>query len=102
MSRAHCPTLAGPDGAEITEPPPPALPLLLPAAADPPAALPGNASVPPLQVEGVDLSGGLAAAFPGYADLRLLAPNAELRLLVAGLSSMVNQHNLRWAAGWAG
>lgn len=44
-------------------------------------ALPATASVPPLEVEGEDLSWGLAAAFPGYSDLRLLAPNAELRLL---------------------
>lgn len=43
--------------------------------------LPATASVPALELEGVDLSKGLAAAFPGYADLRLLAPNAELRLL---------------------
>lgn len=44
-------------------------------------ALPATASVPALEMEGVDLSKGLAAAFPGYSDLRLLAPNAELRLL---------------------
>lgn len=49
-------------------------------------ALPATASVPALEAEGVDLSRGLAAAFPGYADLRLLAPNAELRLLQARLA----------------
>lgn len=68
-----------------------------PALAPAPSAslLPGQASVPAFETEGADLPGGLAAAFPGYAQLRLLAPNAELRLLQAGLSAQANPHNLR-------
>lgn len=72
------------------------------AAAAAPAAslLPGMPSVPAPQITGADLSRGVATAFPGYADLRLLAPNAELRLLQAGVSAMVNPHNLRCV--WVG
>ncbi|KAL4422493.1 hypothetical protein ABPG75_008690 [Micractinium tetrahymenae] len=77
----------------VAAPAQPPLPQLLPA--QPPASLPNCASVAAPAIEGADLAAGVAAAFPGYADLRLLAPNAELRLLLAGVSAMVNQHNLR-------
>ena len=95
MVRAHASVLTGTEVAE------PTLPTLWTALSPAPTSLPGNASVPPLAIEGADLSGGLTAAFPGYADLRLLAPNAELRLLLAGISQMVNPHNIRWVHGWA-
>lgn len=97
FTRAHC-----------TQPPPPGAPADAPASEPhlpsllgpvPPPPLPNNSSVPPLEAEGVDLSGGVAAAFPGYDALRLLAPNAELRLLHAGITSMVNPHTMRWAGG---
>lgn len=106
MAKAHGtvvplppPTAAGEEPAPAPEgiPSVPPLPALLaPGGGAPaPAPLPGVPSVPPLRVEGQDLSAGLAAAFPGYAELRLLAPSAELRLLQAGVSGMVNPHNLR-------
>eukprot|EP00887_Chlorella_sp_A99_P000408 scaffold13.g408.t1 len=73
-----------------------ALPFLL---SDTTPALPGTASVPPPAVpEGTDLSQGLAAAFPGYQSIRMLAPTAELRLLLCGLGSMINPQASRWAA----
>ena len=63
-------------------------------------SLPATASVPALELEGVDLSKGLAAAFPGYSDLRLLAPNAELRLLqVQQLACGVRMHCRRCLCG---
>lgn len=80
--------------AAAAAPVPPPLPQLLPVA--PQAALPSCASVAAPAIEGADLSNGVPAAFPGYGDMRLLAPNAELRLLLAGISAMVNPHNLRW------
>lgn len=42
-------------------------------------------SVPPLEVGGVQLTNGsVSTAVPGYGDIRLLAPQSELMLLVAG------------------
>jgi hypothetical protein len=46
----------------------------------------------------LDLSRGVLAAVPGWAHVRLLAPHADLRLLVCGHSSLVDSHRLRWAA----
>ena len=40
----------------------------------------------------------MLAAVPGWAHVRLLAPHADLRLLVCGHSSLVDSHRLRWAA----
>lgn len=66
-------------------------------------ALPATASVPAPELEGVDLSKGMSAAFPGYSDLRLLAPNAELRLLqvraAAWLSSFKRTATLTFPPG---
>jgi hypothetical protein len=94
FTRAHA-TLPPPPGAPADAPASePHLPALLGDAAPPP--LPNNATVPPLEAAGVDLSAGVVAAFPGYDSLRLLAPNAEMRLLQAGIAPMINPHNLRW------
>ena len=43
----------------------------------------------------MDLSRGVLAAVPGWAHVRLLAPHADLRLLVCGHSSLVDSHRLR-------
>lgn len=117
MVKAHgtvAAPIAAPRGGGTDVPPPtaaePPVPHLLPLAAgggpdgeEPAAAaapvLPGLASVAALALEGVDLSQGMTAAFPGYGELRLLAPTAELRLLHAGVSPMVNATNLRWGLG---
>lgn len=57
--------------------------------------MPGSASVPPPAVAPqTDLSQGLAAAFPGYDKFRMLAPAAELRLLLCGLPGTVNPASL--------
>ena len=44
----------------------------------------------------LDLSDGLEAAVPGWADVRLLAPHSELRLLVCGQGSLIDAHRLRY------
>eukprot|EP00879_Flechtneria_rotunda_P012691 GHRR01013252.1.p1 GENE.GHRR01013252.1~~GHRR01013252.1.p1 ORF type:complete len:386 (+),score=138.11 GHRR01013252.1:137-1294(+) len=59
-------------------------------------ALPDNSSVPPPEVPGLDLSRGVAAAVEGWMDVRLLAPRAELRLQVAGGSSIVDAGRLSY------
>ncbi|KAK9844911.1 hypothetical protein WJX74_008601 [Apatococcus lobatus] len=59
-----------------------------------PAALPTNASIPPPSDQSLDLSQGIAAAVPGWEDVRLLAPHAELRLLVCGQPSLIDAHRL--------
>lgn len=43
----------------------------------------------------LDLSRGVLAAVPGWAHVRLLAPHADLRLLVCGHSTLVDSHRLR-------
>lgn len=43
----------------------------------------------------MDLSRGMLAAVPGWAHVRLLAPAADLRLLVCGHSTLVDSHRLR-------
>ena len=88
---------ASPVSNDGTPPPAPSEPLPLPALlpTGPPPELPACASIAPLALEGVDLSAGVAAAFPGWRDVRLLAPNAELRLLLAGVSQVVNTESLR-------
>ena len=47
-------------------------------------------------MQGLDLSQGIAAAVPGWEDVRLLAPHAELRLLVCGQPSLIDAHRLRY------
>lgn len=55
--------------------------------------LPDNGSVPPPQAPDLDLSKGtLADVVPGWADVRLLAPRAELRLLLCGGSDLIDPH----------
>ncbi|PSC70291.1 AT-rich interactive domain-containing 4-like [Micractinium conductrix] len=97
-ARMHGPAApASPVSNDGTPPPAPSEPLPLPALlpTGPPPELPACASIAPLALEGVDLSAGVAAAFPGWRDVRLLAPNAELRLLLAGVSQVVNTESLR-------
>lgn len=45
---------------------------------------------------GADFKNGVAAAVPGWENVRLLAPHAELRLLVCGESTIIDAHRLRW------
>jgi hypothetical protein len=78
--------------------PQPALPALLTAER---AELPGSASIPPAVLP-APAEGGSAKAgdssepqliqdvLPGYQDVRLMAPQAELRMLACGLSVMIN------------
>ncbi len=54
-----------------------------------------NPTLPPLQL---DLSRGILAAVPGWAHVRLLAPHADVRLLVCGQSTLVDSHRLRCTA----
>ncbi len=82
VAQAHCARLRS--GDEVAEP---RLPTLLAddePAAPAPAAPPAEGAAPPGAPEGL----------PGYEDLRLLAPHAELRLMVAGLPSLVCAHRL--------
>lgn len=46
-------------------------------------------------VMGADFKNGVAAAVPGWENVRLLAPHAELRLLVCGESTIIDAHRLR-------
>ncbi|DBB17102.1 TPA: hypothetical protein ACH3X3_014184 [Trebouxia sp. C0006] len=57
-------------------------------------ALPSNISVPLPQLEGMDLSQGIAAVVPDWDSVRLLAPHAELRLLACGQASLIAPHRL--------
>ena len=43
----------------------------------------------------LDLSEGIEAAVPGWADIRLLAPHAELRLLACGQGTLIDASRLR-------
>ena len=43
----------------------------------------------------LDLSEGIDAAVPGWADIRLLAPHAELRLLACGQGTLIDATRLR-------
>ena len=53
--------------------------------------LPTFSSLPPIEVGGVLLrDGSVATAVPGYSGLRLLAPQAEMRMLMGGLSDLIN------------
>eukprot|EP00878_Enallax_costatus_P013328 GHUV01013934.1.p1 GENE.GHUV01013934.1~~GHUV01013934.1.p1 ORF type:complete len:645 (+),score=183.34 GHUV01013934.1:126-2060(+) len=78
----------------------PNMPDLLTGPADDPdgvtLALPDNSSVQPPEVPGLDLSRGVAAVVEGWMDVRLLAPRAELRLQVAGGSSMIDAGRLSY------
>ena len=89
VCRAHCAQPSSEGGS----PTPPHLPALLSKTAP---VLPGLASLPQPEIPGVDAAGGKAwaEAVPGYADSRLLAPTAELRLLACGLSSLINAQSL--------
>jgi len=46
----------------------------------------------------LDLSRGILAAMPGWVHVRLLAPHADVRLLVCGQSTLVDSHRLRCTA----
>ncbi|KAG1655243.1 hypothetical protein FOA52_007975 [Chlamydomonas sp. UWO 241] len=83
--QAHC-TAAGPDG-HVSPP----LPLFLSAAR---AELPDNSSIPPLDLPGSDPTQSISSLVPGWSDLRLLAPRAEVRLLLTGNASLVDSHKL--------
>eukprot|EP00775_Hariotina_reticulata_P011312 gene11312-11462_t len=78
----------------------PNMPDLLTGPADDPdgvmLSLPDNSSVPPPAISGLDLSRGVAAAVEGWMDVRLLAPRSELRMTVAGGSSMVDAGRLSY------
>jgi len=58
------------------------------------ATLPDNSSIPSPSIPGVDTAMGLALAVPGWADIRLLAPRAELRLLLTGNSTLIDSSKL--------
>ena len=49
-------------------------------------------------VEGRDFKTGVARAVPGWGDVRLLAPHAELRLLACGQSALIDAQRLRCAS----
>jgi hypothetical protein len=46
-------------------------------------------------VKGANFKNGVAPAVPGWENVRLLAPHAELRLLVCGQASLIDAHRLR-------
>ncbi len=46
-------------------------------------------------VKGSDFKAGVARAVPGWENVRLLAPHAELRLLACGQSSLIDAQRLR-------
>jgi len=46
-------------------------------------------------VTGSDFKMGVARAVPGWENVRLLAPHAELRLLACGQSSLIDAQRLR-------
>ena len=46
-------------------------------------------------VKGSDFKTGVARAVPGWENVRLLAPHAELRLLACGQSSLIDAQRLR-------
>ncbi len=46
-------------------------------------------------MDGADFKAGVAAAVPGWENVRLLAPHAELRLLACGQSSLIDADRLR-------
>ena len=50
---------------------------------------------PAAVVKGSDFKTGVARAVPGWENVRLLAPHAELRLLACGQSSLVDAQRLR-------
>ncbi|KAG2446125.1 hypothetical protein HXX76_000723 [Chlamydomonas incerta] len=88
-TQAHCMVL-GSDGTHTA----PALPAFVGAARP---ALPDSASIPPLTVPpGLQqqLDPNNLPAFPGWTDVRLLAPRAELRLLLTGGSGLVDSTRL--------
>ncbi|KAJ9508288.1 hypothetical protein QJQ45_011794 [Haematococcus lacustris] len=58
--------------------------------------LPDNNSIPNPVIPGIDPSIALAAAIPGWADIRLLAPRAELRLLLTGNSCLIDGQKLSY------
>eukprot|EP00891_Asterochloris_glomerata_P001718 jgi/Astpho2/1718/Aster-04143 len=84
---AHC------SGSSLHEPVAPLLPRYV---ADQPAALPASSSVPLPTVEGLDFSHGISAVVPGWDDVRLLAPHAEMRLLCSGQSCLIDAHRLSY------
>ena len=46
-------------------------------------------------IKGSDFKTGVARAVPGWENVRLLAPHAELRLLACGQSSLIDAQRLR-------
>lgn len=86
LTRGHCVRLQANDIIE------PALPKLLSSTLP---ALPSNAQIPPPQNLSQPLHGRpLHEVFPGYGQIRLLAPNAEVRVMLAWLTSSINAHCL--------
>lgn len=81
LTRAAASTAGGPAA------PPLILPQLVSLAA---AALPDSASVPPYVGPAAPLGRPLHEVFPGYAQLRMCAPHAELSLMIAALPEAVN------------
>lgn len=87
VTNAHCTTWG--EGRHV----PPPLPVLLAPDGQRPQ-LPDNSSVPPPVADGMDFSQGVAAAVPGWADVRLLAPRAELPLRLCGGQPLIDSHRL--------
>lgn len=69
----------------------PALPALVSATKP---RLPDSSSISMPSVPGVDLPAGGLSSFPGWSDVRLLAPRAELRMLICGGSSLIDPARL--------
>jgi hypothetical protein len=92
FTRAHCSRIV--DGSVASDPVLPKLLYVSSVVSRP--LLPSNASIPPPEALQAALNGGqkIEEAVPGYEDVRLLAPNAEMRLLVAGLPAAINPHSL--------
>ncbi|EFJ44779.1 hypothetical protein VOLCADRAFT_121257 [Volvox carteri f. nagariensis] len=57
-------------------------------------ALPDSSSIPAVVVPGLELDEHGLKSFPGWMDVRLLAPRAELRLLLVGTSSLIDARRL--------
>ncbi|KXZ56481.1 hypothetical protein GPECTOR_1g430 [Gonium pectorale] len=78
-AQAHCSAAAAGGGGPSSRPPLPAL------VSGVRPALPDSGSIPPPELpQGIQLDASGLPSFPGWSDVRLLAPRAELRLLLVG------------------
>ncbi|KAG2498011.1 hypothetical protein HYH03_004269 [Edaphochlamys debaryana] len=82
---------AGPDANGGPTYPPPPLPAFVSSVRP---ALPDSSSIPQLSVPGLAVEQSQLPSFPGWTDVRLLAPRAELRLLLCGGSGLIDSVRL--------